>query len=133
MATINGKIGIGTRTVMGWSRAKCARVYRAAAAELARLGKWSAEDQAWFRDSHTFTPDGGQSQLTQTLAMFEDDGLTEAQAWTTFILWRLQTEATEKIHIPASEETLMWDQGASGETIFDERKAEPVLRRVLAA
>lgn len=127
--TIHGEIGIGTDLVKSWNRARCARVYTAARAALRAMG-WAAEDEAWFKEHLTTAYAGGQSQLVQTCEMQE---ITEAQAWTTFILWELKSKATTKTHLPASEETRMWDPGAFGEMIYDERSADAVLRQVLAA
>lgn len=118
---INGKINLGYQLTRQWSDAKCRRVYSAARRMLHAKG-WDAEDEAFLIDL-----------IKNRVATGNTFGVPFAQALTSEILQDLCQSYTEITRIPASPETLEWDQTNPGFTCYDRSTVDDVLRQVIAA
>lgn len=104
--SINGTVNTGLNAVRHWSREKCARVWRAAAATL------PAEEIAYIRETHK--PD-------QDMALC---GVTAAQSWASRILSSAQAHHSIS-HLVVGSET--------SQQIHDARPADAILRQMMAA
>ena len=118
---ISGKINLGTGLTRIWSDEKCRRVYSAARRALRAKG-WDAEDEAFLINL-----------IKGQVATGNTFGVPFAQALTSAILEDLRESYTDTTRIPASPETLEWDQTNPGFTCHDRRAADDVLRQVIAA